>query len=155
MGELIDLSDSTGIHHSRACSNQNRAMSDLAVAHDTVGLPEAAKVLGVHRATVNDMVVSGRLPAERDGAHWRVQRADLLAFAESYVKPANAPATRDRRLPASASDILDLLESWEAANAEELAPLLELHPGNVRKHLRLMEHEGLVSRRADGQWVMR
>jgi excisionase family DNA binding protein len=117
------------------------------------GLPEVAERLGVHRATVNDMVRSNRLPAIRLGARWLVDRDDLIRFAETYTRPLNAP---DRKppvtIPPTTPQILALLEEFESASAAELAPLLHLHEGNVRKHLRLLEAVGVVARRPDGEW---
>lgn len=120
-----------------------------------VGLPEVAERLGVHRATVNDMARRGRLPAQRDGAHWLVRRSDLDRFAAEYVRPSNAPSRRDHSMPTSAPRICELLREFDSADAAELAILLDLHEGNVRKHLRLMEVAGIVLRRPDGQWVLR
>ena len=122
--------------------------------NDLVGLPEVAERLGVHRATVNDMVRSERLPAVREGAHWFVSRAALDEFAATYVKPSNAPRSRERRLPESTPQLLSLLAEFESATALELAPFVSLHEGNVRKHLRLMENAGLVTRRVDGEWQL-
>jgi excisionase family DNA binding protein len=129
-------------------------MTAIEIEHTTVGLPEAADRLGVHRATVNDMVRSGRLPADRDGAHWRIDREVFERFASTYVKPPNAPARRPRGVPTSAPALLELLGEFGSASAAELAPLLNLHEGNVRKHLRLLEHDGQVRRRADGEWEL-
>ena len=119
---------------------------------DCVGLPEVAERLGVHRATVNDMVRDGRLPATRDGAHWLVRRVDLDEFASTYVRPSNAPTPRASTLPTTAPKISELLTEFGSASALELTPLLEIHEGNVRKHLRLMEAAGLVASGRDGQW---
>ena len=121
--------------------------------HDEfVGLPEVAERLGIHRATVNDMVRSGRLPATRDGAHWLVRRTDLEDFASAYVRPSNAPTPRSSTLPSTAPKILELLAEFESASVLELTPLLAIHEGNVRKHLRLMEVAGLVTPGRDAQW---
>lgn len=119
---------------------------------DFVGLPEVAERLGVHRATVNDMVRAGRLPATREGAHWLVRRTDLEDFASKYVRPSNAPTPRSSTLPTTAPRILELLTEFGSASALELTPLLGIHEGNVRKHLRLMEVGGLVKPGQDGQW---
>jgi excisionase family DNA binding protein len=129
-------------------------MSAIETEEDSVGLPEAAERLGVHRATVNDMVRSGRLPGHREGAHWRVNRRVFEEFAAGYVKPPNAPARRPRGLPTSAPAVLDLLAEFGSASPAELAPLLGLHEGNVRKHLRLLEHAELVRRRPDAEWEL-
>lgn len=58
-------------------------------------------------------------------------------------------------MPDSAPRIIGLLNEFESADAAELATFLNLHEGNVRKHLRLMERVGLVVRRNDGQWQLR
>jgi excisionase family DNA binding protein len=129
-------------------------MTAIETEEATVGLPEAADRLGVHRATVNDMVRSGRLPAHREGAHWRIDRAVFEQFASSYVKPPNAPARRPRGLPTSAPRLLELLQEFGSASAAELAPLVDLHEGNVRKHLCLLELTGEIRRRPDGEWEL-
>lgn len=122
---------------------------------DWVGLPEAAAVLGVHRATVNDMVREGRLAAERDGARWVVKREDLDEFAASYVRPPNAPPQRIRGgLLATSRSVLEWLVELEEATAVELAQVVDLHEGNVRKHLRILEAKGMVARLPDGCWVV-
>ncbi len=60
-------------------------------ATDRVGLREAAERLGVHYMTVYHYVRTGRLPAEREGATWLVERADLEALAAPSAPPARAP----------------------------------------------------------------
>ncbi|HWJ62808.1 MAG TPA: helix-turn-helix domain-containing protein [Acidimicrobiales bacterium] len=121
---------------------------------EELGLPAVADRLGVHRATVNDMVRDGRLAAHRNGAHWMVLRSDLDAFAASYVRPVNAPSRRETSIPSTWPAIRALLVDFGSASPGELAPLLELHEGNVRKHLRLLEVCGRVRRASDGQWVL-
>lgn len=129
-------------------------MSVAASEDEFAGLPEVAERLGVHRATVNDMVRDGRLPAVRSGAHWFVRREHLDAFAAAYVRPPNAPARRTPGLPPTRDKIVELLEEFGSASALELAPFLELHEGNVRKHLRLLEIARVVRRRPDGEWIL-
>lgn len=128
--------------------------TQTAIGADYVGLPEAAQVLGVHRATVNDMVLHGRLEAIRDGVQWLIPRANLEEFAASYVRPPNAPPRRSETLPQTSTDIVRLLADFHSASASELAPFLKVHEGNIRKHLRLMERAGVVRREADGQWFL-
>jgi len=142
------------IHHSRACWDQDDFMSALNTYEDSLGLPEAAERLDVHRATINDMVQSGRLPAWRQGAHWRIDRQVFEDFAARYVKPPNAPARRVDHRPSSTPAMLALLREFDSASPAELAPFLDLGVGNVRKHLRLLEREGLVRRRPDGEWEL-
>ncbi len=68
-------------------------------ATERVGLREAAERLGVHYMTVYHYVRTGRLPAEREGATWLVDRADLEALAAPGERPgAPARAPRPGRL---------------------------------------------------------
>ena len=66
---------------------------------DRVGLREAAERLGVHYMTVYHYVRTGRLAAEREGATWLVERADLEALAAPGAPSApSARAPRPGRL---------------------------------------------------------
>lgn len=118
-----------------------------------MGLPGAAERLGLHRATVNEMVQSGRLPATRVGAHWFITRADLEAFAASYQRPRNAPR-RIPRKPLVAPEILLTLVEWDDATVAELAVVIDMHEGNIRKHLCLAEADGLAQRDDFGRWSL-
>ncbi len=57
---------------------------------ELITLPEAAELLGVHYMTVYRYVRTGRLPATKVGAEYRVDPADLEATRAT-------PATRNRR----------------------------------------------------------
>lgn len=84
-------------------------------------LPEVAEALGVHRATVNDMVLSRRLRARRRRGYWYVARDDLEAFAATYVRPPNAPRRRTRTLVSDGGwRLLALLVEWNEATVAEL-----------------------------------
>src|SRR5947209_1104700 len=136
------------IHHSRAQVREGTLMRNARPSEEyaeadveLVGLPEAASRLGLHRATVNDMVHSGRIPATRYGPHWFIRRPDLESFANSYRRPPNSPhgpRRSDQPSPAQV-DILGLLSEWNEATSEELASVLKLHIGNIRKHLCILE----------------
>ena len=118
-----------------------------------VGLPEAAARLGLHRATVNDMVHSGRIVATRIGSHWYIAERDLRLFAASYVRPRNAPR-RPQRLPVIAPEITDRLRDWGDATVAQLAVVVDMHEGNIRKHPCLAEAQGLVYRDEYGRWSL-
>jgi len=65
------------------------------MARDFLTIPEAARVLGVHRTTVLDMVTAGRLPAYRPTGprgRYRVRLPDLIALidAGSYTTDERA-----------------------------------------------------------------
>lgn len=53
-----------------------------------ITLTEAAERLGVHYMTAYGYVRTGRLPAVRDGAQWRVQTSDIDAFRAPPAVPA-------------------------------------------------------------------
>jgi excisionase family DNA binding protein len=127
----------------------------MATIHEDVliGLPQAAERLGLHRATVNDMVQDGRIPARRLGAHWYIEAGDLERFASTYERPRNAP----RRLPRAvrpSPKILELLGQWRCATVSELHEVVEMHDGNIRKHLCIAEAQGLVERDEYSRWSL-
>ncbi len=49
------------------------------MSDDTVGTPEAARMLGVSRVRVIQLIQDGRLPAERVGRDWRITRGAVRA----------------------------------------------------------------------------
>lgn len=118
-----------------------------------VGLPEAAERLGLHRATVNDMVKDGRIPAHRIGAHWFIRVSDLDCFASSYERPRNSPRRVPRTVQPSA-EILVLLGDWGSATVPELRQVLDVHEGNIRKHLCIAEAQGLAERDECSRWAL-
>ena len=116
-----------------------------------VSLPDAAERLGLHRATVNDMVRSGRIAARRVGPHWFIDERDLASFAATYRRPLNAPRRQQRR-PVVSPEILKWLAEWDDATITELAVVVEMHEGNIRKHLCLAEVLGLAGRDEFSRW---
>jgi excisionase family DNA binding protein len=121
---------------------------------DRVGLPAAARYLGLHRATVNEMVREGRIPADRDGAHWFIRRDDLVAFKNSYQRPQNAPRRRPKSqaLSDTAMEIVVRLGDWKDATVAELAEVVGVHDGNVRKNLSILQARGLAVSDENGSW---
>jgi excisionase family DNA binding protein len=126
----------------------------LAPDSEFLTLPEVASRLGIHRATVNDMVLSRRLPARRRRGHWYVPIEAFEQFQATYRRPRNAPAARDERLISEGGwEILGCLVDWDDATTAELDRVVELHIGNIRKQLILLAASGLAERRSDGSWV--
>jgi excisionase family DNA binding protein len=122
---------------------------------DLVGLPEAAQILGLHRATVNDMVIAGRLRGYRLGAHWYVRRLDLETFRRSYQRPKTVPHRKVAEIRRYWTEqLLRWLLHWHDAASAELDVVLDLHVGNIRKYLALAEQEGLVTRDDCGRWTL-
>jgi excisionase family DNA binding protein len=118
-----------------------------------VSLPEAAAVLGVHRATVNDMVLSRRLRARMRRGRWYVDQTDLEAFAATYERPSNAPPRRPDNLSPGGKEVLELIREFGEATVSELNEIVQLHEGNIRKQLRILMARGLVERSDDGRWT--
>jgi excisionase family DNA binding protein len=117
-------------------------------------LPEAAAELQIHRATVNAMVLDGRLKAERHGSQWVVEDSVFKKFKDGYERPHHSTRRHQSGRAADAwiTEILDLLVQWDEGTATELAEVLELHVGNVRKYLALSETRNLAQRNDYGMW---
>jgi excisionase family DNA binding protein len=68
----------------------------MSVRGEVMTLQEAADSLGVHYMTAYRYVRQGRLPAERQGAEWRIRPADLKALRHPYgAKARRGPARVD------------------------------------------------------------
>lgn len=50
-------------------------------APETIGVPEAAEILGVSPQAVRQRLAAGSLPARREGRDWRIQRAVVEQLA--------------------------------------------------------------------------
>lgn len=123
------------------------AIQDLTL----LGTTDVARRLGVKRATVTELVARGSLPALRLADRWYVEASDLDAFAKTYTprkRTANSRNARNRQA------VMQTLADWHEATAAEIAQAVELHPGNVRKHLVLMEKAGLTARVGEGLWTL-
>ncbi len=119
---------------------------------DLVGLPDAARQLGVSSKTVRELVRQRRLPARRLGQLWYVERQVLEEFADTYKPRRPRPAQRRTANSESRERVARLLAEWQEATAEELAIGIGLHPGNVRKHLVILASAGVVDRDDEGLW---
>lgn len=120
-----------------------------------LALQAVGEELGVTRSAVYLMIRSGRLPGMQCGARWYVRREDLDEFKRTYI-PAPTAGRRfgPRSGDANGTDlVLALLREWGSATSEELAEVLNRHPGNVRKYLSLLKARGLADRDGSGGWV--
>ncbi len=110
---------------------------------------EAARV--VHRAqdTIRVTIRKGLLPAVKnhDDSTWRVRRSDLVAWSD------HARRITVKRVHPS-QQVAELLATYDSADVTELATIMGIHPGNVRKHLAILAAQGRAERQADGQWVL-
>jgi len=110
----------------------------------------AGRLVGRSGTAVRDACVFGRLTGQKDSeGFWRVTASDVLAWA------ARTSQGRGRPLPAPRTEeVVQLLSDWGSASAEELAKVMQLHPGNARKYLAILAAEGRAQRQSDGQWVL-
>ena len=124
--------------------------------HEWIGLPEAARRLGVHRTAVNSMILDGRLQGERRGPYWRVRLDEFERFASRYTRPANVPVpTRDpQALPPVAERALSWLARWGTATTGELREVMSDDPGNIRKATDILRRRGLATRDETGVWTI-
>jgi len=129
----------------------------MSAIHDLklLGALEAARRLGVGRPTLAKLLASGSLPGVRLDDRWYVDAHDFEEFAKTYKRPSRRPTHKPTgRNDASQRAIVTTLADWHEATAAEIAQAIELHPGNVRKHLVLMEKAGLTHRVDEGLWVL-
>ncbi len=131
---------------SRMAGTSNEFITDL------IGLPEVARRLQVSCATARTLVYRGRLPARRLGQLWYVERDVLEEFAATYERKRPKAVQRHTTNTDSRERVARLLVEWQEATAEELAVGIRLHPGNVRKHLVILESAGFAEREDSGFW---
>jgi excisionase family DNA binding protein len=130
-------------------------MAKPELLEDLLSLPDAAQVLGLHRATVNNMVLCGRLKGYRLGPHWYLRRSEVELFRSGYDRPKTSPRRVAREVKAYwTNELLRWLLHWHDATSAELKTVVDLHIGNIRKYLALAEHDGLVTRDDCGRWAL-
>jgi excisionase family DNA binding protein len=60
--------------------------------NDLLGVPDAARELGLTPARVRDFIKDKRLPARKIGDHWIIRREDLALVA--HRRPGRPPRAR-------------------------------------------------------------
>jgi len=110
---------------------------------------EAAHIVQRAQDTIRAAIHKGLLPAVKnpDNSTWRVRRSDLVAWSDRAGRIAV-----NRLRPSQ--QIAELLATYDSADATELATIMGIHPGNVRKHLAILAAQGQAERQDDGQWVL-
>jgi len=109
---------------------------------------EAGELVGRSEAAVRSALCRGVLPGERGRDFWLVRAGDAIAWAR------HTPPGHGRRLARPRTEeVFQLLTEWGSASAEEIATVMSLHVGNVRKFLAILAASGRAERREDGQWV--
>jgi excisionase family DNA binding protein len=117
---------------------------------DRIGLREAAQRLGVHYMTVYRYVRTGRLPAERDGAQWMVDPADLTRMRAPGPAPRGSGAARSE---GSARLVSRMVAGDEAGawNTVEAALTSSLEPAQIYPELLVPALRDIGTRWASGE----
>jgi excisionase family DNA binding protein len=107
-----------------------------------ISTTEAARLVGVGSVTIRKKIRLNEVPARREGPVWLIDAAALddlrrLVAAErrnySHVRPKPLPITP------TGHRAMQLLADWGSGTSEELALVIEVNSGNVRKGLAIAE----------------
>jgi excisionase family DNA binding protein len=120
------------------------------MADDLLSTVEVAALLGISRGGVHHLGEKGYIPYQRIDGRRYFKRADVEAHRPRLGPSAGRPRT-DGPLPRSAPRVLGCLNEWAASTSEQLAMVVELHPGNVRKCLAIAEKLGYTVRSRTGE----
>lgn len=108
---------------------------------------EAGQLIDRSPSAIRNAICSGHLPSvRRDGFQW-VDRYDVLGWDLEAIRRRTRHRPPEERL-------IPLLAEHGTMDSRELAILLDLHVGNVRKYLAILAHQGRARRRPDGQWEL-
>ena len=110
---------------------------------------EAARLVRRAQDTIRAAIVRGRLPAVKNHADstWRVRLDDLFMWDSQATR---CTVTR----PHPWESVAELLGTFGSASSAELAAVLSIHSGNVRKYLAILATQGRACRHPDGQWTL-
>ncbi len=122
-------------------------MSLLVAQSDRLTTREVATLTGRTQSAVRAALFGGYLSGERQLDGWLITREEALAWNERtrvVPRPSSHPWER----------AAELLAEYGSLSSEEMGRLLQLNPGNARKHLAILKAEGRAERLPDGQWVL-
>jgi len=116
----------------------------------TYALTDAAALIGCSRRAINDYVIAGEVAAVRgSGGHWYLDEAGL-----AKVRSTIRPKPRRSQLCTTCLRAAQLLLAWGSGRVQEMTPLMNIHEGNIRKHLGHLAADGHAMRRLEGDWVL-
>jgi excisionase family DNA binding protein len=107
-----------------------------------ISTTEAARRIGVGSVTIRNKIRVNELPARREGPIWLV---DASALGEFKRSPGSGPRKQNQLTP-TGRKAMRLLDEWGSGTSEELALVLEVNPGNVRKGLAIAEKLSFATR---------
>jgi len=118
-----------------------------------ISTTEAAQRIGVGSVTIRNGIQAAQLPARREGPIWLVDASALDRYRRSLAPQAGRPRKQHPITP-TGHRAMSMLREWGTGGAaEELALVLEVNAGNVRKGLAIAEKLHLVSREGS-QWSL-
>lgn len=125
-------------------------MQLVTLEEELLSTTEAAALTGRNMSVIRHAIWAGRLPAAGRTSLGRplVRRDDLLAWDKRALRKPQKKGKEPWLKTAKALGVLG------SATAGELAGYLSIHPGNVRKHLLILEAQEQVQRGKDGQWSL-
>jgi DNA-binding MarR family transcriptional regulator len=116
-----------------------------------VGTVQMAALVGLSPDFVRLLARSGAIPSRRtEQGHYQLHIATRDSIRDN--NKTNRPNRTRKSLPVSGYKALDLLNSWGRSTANELAEVIGIHPGNVRKALAIAHTRGWTSRVDNQNW---
>jgi len=64
------------------------------LTNTVVSSAEAAKILGIHPVSIQKVIYSGALSAEKIANRWLIQKDELTEFAKTYNPSRGRPRTK-------------------------------------------------------------
>ncbi len=111
---------------------------------------DIAQELGLSSPYVSTLLAGGAMPVLRHNGRVFVRRDDF----ETFVRSRRPRAKFIRGLSPATVEALRVLVEWREARVIELAIGLDRAPGNVRKHVTLLNHAGYIERGSEpGVWT--
>jgi excisionase family DNA binding protein len=66
----------------------------MSLTNTVVSTSEAANVLGIHPLSIQKLIYSGALSAEKIANRWLIQKDELAEFAKTYNPSRGRPRTK-------------------------------------------------------------
>ncbi len=113
-----------------------------------ISTAEAARLTGRPAVGFRNAIDANRIAAVKDpNGHWLMPVQEALAW-HARARRCNMP----NRTGQGYRQVAALLQEYGSLDSAEVAALLDIHPGNVRKHLAVLAKLGWAERQTNGQW---
>jgi hypothetical protein len=126
------------------------ALASARPSEDAVlGTREAGRLVGRTEDAIRAAIRGGTLPGERGRDFWYVRASDVIAWAARTRRGRGKSLAKPRT-----DEVVELLKEYGSVSTDDVATLLQVHPGNARKYLAMLGLQGRAYRRPDGQWAL-